>query len=210
MAAPSELVFVDVLFPLKGKSLPLDHGYALFGALSRLLPDLRTRRTWGIHPVFGSRSGPGTLELNERSSLKVRLPAVDIPAVLPLLGAELDVDGHRVVLGPPRIMPLVTAAALHARLVTIKGFHEEPAAFEAALRRQIAALEGLGQPPASVEVAVGSRRVMRAGDHTIVGFAVGLDGLHADASLAIQQKGLGGRRHMGAGLFVPFGRLVPA
>ena len=68
---PPESV-VDVAFPLNGKSLPLDHGYALYGALARVLPVLHAEHrksvdggsapaSWGVHPVRGLKTGPGLL-----------------------------------------------------------------------------------------------------------------------------------------------------
>ena len=195
--------FVDAAFPLVGTSLPLDHGYALFSALSRIEPALHTRSTWGVHPVRGTRSGPGVLQLDRRSLLKIRMPTIDVGALLPLAGASLTVDGHDVRLGVIRLYPLEPSARLRARFVTVKGFAEDPSAFRAALARQVAHTADLGQDPERVEIAVGPRRVMRVAQHTIVGYPVELTGLEADASLAVQRVGLGGRRHMGAGIFVP-------
>jgi CRISPR-associated protein Cas6 len=199
-------IWVDLAFPIRGKSLPLDHGYALFAAASRVAPLLHQNPTWGLHPVFGTRLGPGVLGLRDRSYLKIRLPADSIGAVLPLGGQQLAVDGHAIVVGVPRIFPLLPAATLKARFVTIKKFKEEPAPFLDAARRQLAALEGLGQDPERLTVTVGERRVVHIAGKAIVGFSLGVEGLEAGASLCLQRCGLGGRRHMGAGLFVPPGR----
>lgn len=196
---------VDVAFPATGGPLPLDHGYVLFGAIARAIPRAHTARNWGVHPVRGRRAGPGELFLDDSSLVKVRMPASDIAGVLPLAGREVEIGGASVRLGVPRIYALVPSPVLRARFVTVRGFFEEPTAFEGALRRQLALLE-LGQDPERVVVVIGERRVMRIKDKTIVGFAVLLEGLEPDASLAVQVGGLGGRRHMGAGMFVPPGR----
>lgn len=202
----SDPPIVDITFPMRGDSLPLDHGYSLFGALARHVPQLHEQPGWGVHPVLGERSGAGVLSLIPASRLKIRLPADRISDLLPLSSAPLEVDGHQVSLGFPQIMPLTPSAHLRARLVTIKGFFDQPDAFAAALRRQLAGLDGLEQPVEGIEVVVGPRRVFRVRDKTVVGFAVGLTGLNAPASLCIQGQGLGGRRHMGGGIFVPPGR----
>jgi CRISPR-associated protein Cas6 len=137
--------------------------------------------------------------------VKVRAPVDDVGALLPLAGKALDLAGHKIRLGVPRVLPLIPAASLKARVVTIKGFTEDDTLSDA-LRRKLAILPDLGQDPERVEIAVGKRRVMRVGSQTIVGFAVALGGLEAQASIVIQAYGLGGRRHMGAGVFVPGGR----
>lgn len=53
----TQTLTVDVAFPLRGDALPLDHGYPLFGAVSRLIPRLHQEPKWGIHPVYGRRTG---------------------------------------------------------------------------------------------------------------------------------------------------------
>lgn len=50
--------------------------------------------------------------------------------------------------------------------------------------------------------SIGKRRTIRIRDKEVVGYEVILEGLTADESLAIQTTGLGGRRHMGCGVFV--------
>ncbi len=193
--------FVDVAFPLKGKSLPLDHGYGLFGAVSRVLPVVHKEEAWGLFPVHGKRAGPGVLTLLPQSLLTLRMPSARIGEVLELTGKTIDVDGHSVVVGIPRVFPLQPRPALQSRFVTIKKFHSEPGEFTAAVRRQLDEV-GVSQ---TASITVGDRRVLRVSTHTIVGFSVGLDGLMPDESVRVQSAGIGGRRHMGAGLFLPLG-----
>lgn len=194
--------FVDVAFSLRGKSLPLDHGYALFSAVSRLVPRVHREPTWGVHPVHGQRTGPGVLQILPSSLLTLRVPASAIGDLLPLAGQALDVAGHQVMTSVPRIFPLQPRPALRSRFVTVKKFITEGAEFDEALWRQ---LELLGITRRAT-VTTGARRVQKVSSHTIVGFPVTLDGLTADESLKVQVAGLGGRRHMGAGLFLPAGR----
>jgi CRISPR-associated protein Cas6 len=191
--------FVDVAFPLQGTSIPLDHGYALFGAVSRLIPRVHQEPTWGVHPVHGKQAGPGVLSLLRSSLLTLRVPTDAIGELLPLTGQTLDVAGSAVKVGTPRIFQLQPRPALRSRFVTIKKFMEPGPELDGAIRRQLTAME----LRASVTVDVGARRVQRVSNHTIVGFALALDGLSADESIRVQTTGLGGRRHMGAGLFLP-------
>ncbi len=194
--------FVDVAFPLRGKTLPLDHGYVLFGAVSRIVQRVHQEPTWGVHPVHGRRAGPGVLEVLPSSLLTLRVPPSAIGELLPLAGLTFDVGGHSVSLSVPRIFPLQPRPALRARFVTVKKFTTEGAEFDEALRRQLDIM-GVSK---TATITSGPRRVQRVSNHTIVGFPVALDGLNADESLLVQTTGLGGRRHMGAGLFLPAGR----
>lgn len=198
--------YVDAAFPARGKAIPVDHGYALFSALSRHLPHLHQRRTWAVHPVFGDYQGRGILTLNRRSMVKLRLPADDLAQILGLGGSSLTVREHAVHLGFPRIYPLETRPHLESRLVAIKGFGDTPDDFARAVARQLTHLDDLGQSAESIDIQVGPRRVLRIKQTPIAGHALALSGLSAQASLTLQCRGLGGRRHMGAGVFVPPGR----
>ncbi len=194
---------VDVGFRLRGDVIPVDHGYSLFAAISRVVPELHKRPDWGVHPIFGEHHERGVLKLQPSSMVKIRLPANDIGRLLPLAGLVLQIENSQVTLAPPQVFPLQPTAYLKARFVTIKGFFDEPEEFGAALKRQLGQIEGLEQKEQKIETAVGARRVMRVGNHTIVGFSVALGGLDAGASIAVQSLGVGGRRHMGAGIFGP-------
>lgn len=205
---------VDVAFPLTGGVIPLDHGYLLYGAVSSLIPSLHeaqeapttARASWGLHPIKGVRGGPGELRLDGQSLLKVRLPANDIARVLPLAGKSLRLGAHTVTTSVPRVYALEPRAALKARFVTIRNHETSSEDFALAVRAQLAGLEGLGMDQERLRVEVGPRRVLTIAKKKVVGFHVAIEGLNAQASLALQAQGLGGRRHMGAGIFVPWGR----
>jgi CRISPR-associated protein Cas6 len=80
--------------------------------------------------------------------------------------------------------------------VTIKGFMEtEP--FLEAVKRQLQDLQVAG------EAHLGERKTFRVKDKQVVGFSMGIINLTAEESLTLQEKGLGGRRRMGCGVFVP-------
>jgi hypothetical protein len=112
---------IELLFHALGDALPTDHGYALYGAVCRLLPELhRVEFPLAIGPISGLPAGGGLLHLGQRSTLRLRLPADSIASLLPLAGKPLQIAGHRLRLGVPQVRSLTPAAALVARLVTIK------------------------------------------------------------------------------------------
>ena len=81
--------------------------------------------------------------------------------------------------------------------MTIKSFMESHAFLEAA-RRQLAELHSRC---AEGNVTVGARKVITVGGQKVVGFSVRVSGLSDEASLALQERGIGGRRKMGCGVF---------
>lgn len=191
---------VDVGFPARGGRLPADHGYLLFSALCEALPRLSHEPGWALHPIRGLREGPRRIRLGPRSMVQLRLPARELGEALSLTGRDLSVGSDRLHLGLARVKPLSPAPRVRSETVTIPGCTGQN--FEIALRRELATLP-LGQDPSTIEVTVGEQRMLRARVRTVVGFAVELCGLRPHASLCIQAHGLGARRHMGAGVFLP-------
>jgi CRISPR-associated protein Cas6 len=197
--------------------LPADHAYPLFAGLCRILPVLHETQEVGILPVNGLLVGDRRIRVVPSSRLVIRAPEAMVPELLNLAGQVLHVGGSSLVIGPPRVEPLKPRAVLWSRLVTIKGY-TDPERFLAAATRQLEALGVRGRPallprqrPAPFEGRVGGRgpwvrRTVRVGDRTIVGYAVFVDGLSAEDSLLLQERGLGGRRHLGCGIFVPLPR----
>jgi len=188
-------------------ALPADHGYLLYSAMSRVLPESHQADGYGIHPIRGRQLGGRTLQLTEHSRLVIRTDAEQIARFLPLAGKSLRLLDRSLRIGVPQIFSLIPATALRSRLVTIKlpetAYQKGEAAqesFLAAIGRQLAALGISVQPKCSL----GKRRTLRIKDKEVVGYEVVIESLTAEESLALQEHGLGGRRHMGCGIFTPF------
>ena len=151
------------------------------------------------------------------------MPAEEIATYLALVGTEIDLDGSRLRVGIPRTVPgpdgkrrtveairveqLRPSAELSSRLVTI-GQISESSAFEESLRRQLTGLGVAAGPnflPSTDQLNRGgpARRVLRIKQRMIVGYPILISGLTAEESLIVQEHGLGSRRRMGCGLFVP-------
>ena len=206
---------LDILFRVTGTQAPTDHGYALFSALSRILetetdhwmhgnPDI------GLHTIRGPGLGTGRRLIGRNSRLGLRLPSDLLPRCLKLAGKSLDLGGCKLRVGVAETRALVPAATLHCRIVTTKNGHD-PARFDAEIARQVATL-GIGGlvfrvPQASKESSSRdpSRRVVRVKGKRIVGYAMLATELTAEESIRLQERGLGGRRRMGCGVFVPIG-----
>lgn len=205
---------VDVCFGLSGRSVPLDHGYALYAALCRQVPPLHEKRWLGIHPLAGQPKDKGLLELRPGAELRFRIPVTNIPELMPLIGVSLDLAGHPLMLGSPSIRSLVPSRSLDARLVAIKvtnpvrcASQEEgrqvldskalQSRFEAEAKRQLGRLEVKG------ELAVYGRRSIRVAGKHVIGFSVRITGLTEADSIRLQEHGLGGKRSMGCGIFRP-------
>jgi hypothetical protein len=219
---------IELQFPVLGAEIPADHGYALYGAMSRLVPKLHTPEMFAhIGPIRGAYVGNGKLRLQPRTSwLRVRLQSEDLTVLLPLAGKKLDLEGYMVRLGVPQVSELVPAKTLFARTVVLKASapkmdpavknsrdprktkrYEEPTEFLAGVknelaRRNIAGEAHLPLHESGERAGQPFRRVLRVHGKAIVGFSVIVKGLNTEDSLLLQEQGLS-RGKMGCGFFTP-------
>jgi CRISPR-associated protein Cas6 len=196
---------VDLSFSLSGnKTVAADHGYMLYGAISRLLPDVHQENGIAVHPVRGRQVGNRQLMLMPWSTLTLRVADNQIASLLPLAGKALRLGDANVRVGVPTVHGLVRTTALRSRLVVIKVANIKPESvtaeqFAGAVRRQ---LDELGVSAEAI-VTVGKRRTLRIKQRELVGYEVVVEGLTAEESISLQEQGSGGKRHMGCGVFVP-------
>lgn len=196
--------YVIVHFPVQGRQLPADHGYALYSAITRQLPALHDQSWLGIELLSGIPWREGIIVLPTRgATLRLRIPADRYGQVIPLAGRRLDISGHPLRLGIPIARPILPAASLYARCVTIKKFTDADPFLDAA-RRQLDAL-GIN---ATLELPTDEqsrprRRTIKIHGKLIVGFSLAAHDLSDEHSLKLQSEGLGGRRAMGCGIFNP-------
>ena len=208
--------FVDVQFNLQGDRIPADHGYLAYSAVSKFVKEIHEGEEFGIHAISGRLLGDRMLEIVPHSRLTFRLPVERVKDVLALAGKTLSIGDHRVVVGVPASRALVPSASLYSRLVVIKGFME-PEPFLDAVKRKLVEMKVNAAPSlvstaGAVEVNADRsggtrspwiRRTLRIHDKEIVGFAVRIEQLTAEESVLVQERGIGGRRRFGCGLFIP-------
>lgn len=191
---------VDLYFSVHGKQVPVDHCYALYGAISRVLetsddPWLHKSDNIGLIPLRGHYLGGGKLALGQNARFGLRLPAAKILSVLPLAGKRLEINGDALRVGVSTTSALIPASVLYAHIVTTKNGTDE-ARFDAEIQRQLNGLDIKGKP------ARGSRRIVTIKDKKVVGYSLLVSELTVDESIRLQERGLGGRRKMGCGVFV--------
>lgn len=200
-------MYVDLAFRLQGSTpIPADHGYALYSAVSHLIPEVHQENGAAIHPICGRQVGERRLMLMPWSTLAIRVPDGQIAVQLKLAGKSLRLDDATVRVGVPEVRGLIPATALRSRLVVIKVAHAGAGdltaeTFTVAARKQMDEL----RIDAAAVLNVGKRRTLRLKQREIVGYEVLVEGLTASESIALQESGLGGKRHMGCGVFVSAG-----
>jgi CRISPR-associated protein Cas6 len=202
LQAPSP--FIDLLFPVRGARIALDHGYRLYAAIAHMLET--TDRPWfhdngdiGLHLIRGRYQGKGQLALTNQSHIGIRAPGSLIHRFLPLAGKRIVVADEELELGMPRPHTLRPATSLYSHMVTTRNGDDE-ARFDAEISRQLTerAIDG--------KVQRGPRRVFRIKDKCVVAHSLLVTQLTAEESVRLQEAGVGGRRKLGCGVFLPWTR----
>ena len=195
--------YVDLSFSVMGKSLPIDHGYGLFSALTHWQQELHHLESMSITAITGIPTEQGMMQLTDRSRLLIRLPVDKVPLVYPLAGKSLTIGKHKIRFGIPQMDFLQPAQRLRSHLVVIKGY-QEPESFLEAAQRHLEQL-GIQGNLRILTKADGTlkRKTIKIKRFTVVGFGLEVTQLSDEDSLTLQRKGIGGKHKMGCGVFVP-------
>lgn len=200
--------YVELSFGVVGKTLPADHGYGLYSAISKLCPILHEREGISIQTITGIPDRRGKIYLTEeRSCLRIRLPYSPelISQSLTLAGKQLTVGNHHISLGIPQFFALQSAKTLKARIVVIKGFQESELFLEAVkYKLKLLGIQSTVSIPFNEEGEC-DRKTIKVKSFTVVGFGVVVTDLSAEDSIKLQIAGVGGKHRMGCGIFVPCG-----
>jgi CRISPR-associated endonuclease/helicase Cas3 len=191
---------VDVVFRVTGESVPVDHGYALFGAIAQTLgEDLHGAWWLAIAGLRGTLRSRGELGLRGKGAeLRLRVTYERVPFVLALAGKNLDVGGRTVLVGTSRLWMLRPARVLRARIVTTK-IHGDLSDAE---RFRAGFIERLKELGVKARVELGERRVVRVREQLVAGYQCTLRDLSEQDSLRVLNAGVGGRRRFGCGVFM--------
>jgi len=199
---------IELVFPVRGKTLPADHNYAIYGATASICPVIHSNLLITFQTISGIPDQKGKIILaGNKASLHFRLPANLISQIYPLAGKALSIRGHAIQLGIPKVLMIKSSPTLRSRLVVIKGY-QEPVSFLEAAQRQLAALGIAGSLsiPTDRQGQL-ERKTLSINKpnqrYKIVGFSLEASNLTEEDSIALQIAGLGGKRSMGCGYFSP-------
>ena len=199
---------LDVLFAIECKRLPVDHAHVLAAALRRVVPWLESESGAAAHNIHvaGSQNGwerpehGGDQHLipSRRTKLVIRVPKRRVAELeAALCGTTLDLAGCPLTIGDAKTRMLSKEATLFSRQVVSRPGDDE----DAFLGWAAAELHGLG---IKVRKAVcGKELVLETPQGPVRTRSLMLADLSPEESVRLQQVGLGPRRDLGCGLFIP-------
>lgn len=185
---------IDMVFELEGEALPIAYPFALWDELVQCAPQLANDDLVGVIPLRTVQSGENML-LPKRAKLAIRLPQAQTGIVSGLTGRELDISGNKLRLGTCQPRPIQPHSTLHAQLVI--GTDDE-ADFLEETRADLEAMSIQGR------LICGRRQTLSDNSHSLIGHSLVIYDLAPEASLHLQNAGLGAGRQFGCGIFMPY------
>ncbi len=203
---PTARRMIDVVYGIDCRTLPVDHAWALSQAVIAALPWLPTDPRSGVHTIHVAESGNGwmrpdapddLLYLSRRTRLVLRVPVERQDDARALCGRTLDVAGHRLAVGEAGERPLSDSTTIFARYVLADEIGSE----QQFLQAVHAALGAMAIAPP--KMLCGIAHELRTPQGPLPARSLMLADLTREESLRLQEQGLGPRRHLGCGLFIP-------
>ena len=192
--------YIDFSVKVSGESIPFDHSYALFGALSKIVPEIHGNKSVGIRRISGYADGD-RLWLTDKSHFVLRVPMDMVSSLIPLCGKMIQIDGDTIHAGIPSIYSLQPASEVYSPMVAIKSVPDDH--FLITVEDQLRRL-GISSFSVSIDVdqyGAFKRRTISVKQGKIGGYGVKISDLSEEDSMEIMSKGVGGRRRFGCGLF---------
>lgn len=186
---------VDVVFTLNGTAVPRYHGEELWREIKRLLPALDGDDTVGIHPIHGAITAADVLLLSKRAVLTIRVRRERAEALMPLNGKTLHINGNPLRIVTSKVRELVAYNAVHANYVVTDSTEE--CAFAADIQSQLDVMRIM------CTLLCGKSHHLPNQDKEMLAYSLALCDLTPEASLQIQETGLGHHHKLGCGIFVP-------
>jgi CRISPR-associated protein Cas6 len=204
---PDEII--DISFNISCKQLPLDHAWELRSQLQQVLPWLEENKLAGIHQLFVADSNNGwmrpedgknqVLHPSRRTRLYLRIPSKYIGETEKnLTGKTLTIASHSLKLGKPKQKELVNTSIIFSRHV-ISDKNETEDDF---LRRYAAEFKRITGEDIK-KMMSGKTNIIKPPTSDIHTRHLMIADLNTNASIKIQQFGLGEERQLGCGIFIP-------
>ena len=196
---------VDLSFKITCKQLPTTHAWELSQALYEILPWLSDEPEICIHQIHGATSGNGwerpadgeLIHLSKRTRMNLRVPKVRVEETLVLTGQKIDIAGYELEIGAATEKLLNPLATLFSRYVVVpEGLDED-----GFIQWVVNDLAERDIKPR--KMLCGIEHTIHTQDEAIQTRSVMMADLDKQTSIALQERGIGGHRHLGCGIFLP-------
>ena len=202
---------VDLVFRLRGSSIPVDHAVSLNEQLSNILPK-DVMKTTGVHPVRVAESGNGwqrpsgadtQIHLSRRTKLVLRAQAKHLSALRKLSGSTIHLGENSLTIGDCKIRKFSTLPTLFSHGVASAEDLDESEFIEWAATN----LQSIGIRVR--KLLCGTSHTLNTEAESILIRSLMVADLKPDESIRLQQTGLGSLHELGCGIFIPHKGIDP-
>jgi CRISPR-associated endonuclease/helicase Cas3 len=192
----------DIVMPLQGQYLPQNWHYPMYGAICKHL-DSRFAPGVSFRYMGGFVVSTNRLHILPDAKMVFRTPASYAPTIMSLMGNRLDIDNYPVRFGSAKVYNLKPSTNLYSRMVTYSG-GMDPIIFTQQCLDHLARMgvQAKVNLPCRFDGNL-AKKILVIKGAKVVGYQLTLENLSDQDSLLLQKVGLGGRRHMGCGVFTP-------
>ena len=186
--------------------LTVDHAYALYEAISRVLPWFETDSDVALHTLHGAESGNGwvrpykqneLLYLSKRTRLRLRLTKSRFKDAMVLEGQTIDIGGCLIKINKPALRSLSMQTTLFTRSLVSGNTQSEHEFLHEATRM----LNAKGIHPQ--RMMGGRQHAIKTPDKNLYARSLMIVNLAFDESIKLQRTGLGSEQKLGCGIFLP-------
>ena len=202
--------FVDVVFKMECRTIPVDHAENLFLSINEIL-DLQQNPV-AIHQIHVAESSNGwnrpqeqdaILMPSKRTRLIIRSSKNQVDHVQQLSGSNIDISGHELTIGHSSIRKLSNLTTLFARYVETS----ESEGDDEFIQRNFKLLKSRGY---TFKKMMSGRLVSHLiGNGVVVTRKLMIAGFSVQDAIRLQQEGIGEKQNYGFGIFMPHKGIDP-
>jgi len=198
---------VDLLFKIECKSLPLDHGFSLSQQIVQHIPWIQDEPQAAIHQIHVAESANGwmrpedpeteVLNVSRRTKMTIRIPSTRLENIKALTGKTLDINGHQLTVGDFSIRKLSRLTTIFARYIDTQGTEDENEFLENMVQKLI-------EKDIKVKKMLSGRLAThQTNSGPILTRKLMISDLDVKESVLLQEQGLGDKKLLGLGIFMP-------
>ena len=200
---------IDLNFSMRCKSLPIDHAWKLSDEIQKFLPWIKNHEYAGIHQIHVAESNNGWLRPEEsetdallypsrRTKLTLRIPIEKLDEANQLIDQQLDINGHLINIGKSKQKLLTNAGVIFSRYV-LSDDNENENRFLSRMADEIKQKTGFNVK----KMVCGKSHIIKTPTGNLATKHLMIADLDNETSIKLQQSGLGEKRHLGCGIFLP-------
>lgn len=204
---PDEII--DLSFPIKCKSLPLNHAWGLSKEIIAHLPWLENHETAAIHQIHVAESNNGWMRPEDdedgallypsrRTKLTLRIPIEKLDKVQNLSGEKLTFDSTTLTLGSPKKKLLTNSSVIFSRYTVDLNSNDE-SGFLSNMAQEIYKKTNFKVK----KMLCGKSHTIKTPEGNLKTRHLMIADLDSESSIKLQQLGLGTAKLLGCGIFLP-------